>query len=548
LTDPAEDAAMRTLSLFAALAAVLAFSTPAVADDLLPADRPLDKAIDSYLDQLLKEEGVTPAPQADDAVLIRRLTLDLVGRIPTPDEVKVFVESKDPDKRAKLVDRLLASPAHVRHEATEFNTFLMAGTQGNLRDYLLRAFAENRRWDVLFRELILADETNPATKGTSEFLRQRVTDLDKLTAEVSVVFFGVNVSCARCHDHPLVQDWKQDHFFGMKAFFARSYDANGLLAEREAGLVKFQTTKGVNKQARMMFLTSKVVDDLSSREPTAEEQKQEKEALEKAKRSKTPPPAPKSSARARLIEVALQPDQRDFFAKAIVNRLWARYYGRGLVAPIDQMHSENPPSHPELLAWLARDFVEHGYDLKRLTRGLVLSQGYGRSSRWDNGAWPKPHLFAVASVRPLTPMQYATSLRIATADPQTLGADVKADELERRLEGLENQARGFASLFEQPGDNFQISATEALQLSNGDRFRKEFLTDGGDRLLGRLKQLKTSPEVVDLAVRTILSRPPTEEEAQMLRSFLDQRTERSADAQRHLVWALLTSAEFRFNY
>ncbi len=335
----------------------------------------------------------------------------------------------------------------------------------------------------------------------------------------------------------------------MKAFFARSYDANGILAEREAGLVKFQTTKGVNKQARLMFLTGMVLDDPNSREADrTAEQKLEKEALDKAKRNKTPPPAPTTSARGRLVEVALQPDQRDFFAKAIVNRLWARYYGRGLVAPIDQMHSENPPSHPELLDWLARDFVEHGYDLKRLTRGLVLSQGYSRSSRWDNGAWPKPQLFAVGSVRPLTPMQYATSLRIASADPQTLGADVKADELERRLESLENQARGFASLFEQPSDTFQISATEALQLSNGDRFRKEFLTDGSDRLLGRLKQLKTSQEVVELAVRTILARPPTAEEAQMLRSFLDERKERPADAQRQLVWALLTSAEFRFNY
>jgi hypothetical protein len=548
LTDPAEEAAMRTLSLFAAIAAGLALTPCVFADDLLPPDRPIDKAIDFYIDQTLKEENVTPAAQADDVVLIRRLTLDLVGRIPTPAEVKAYVESKDPQKRTQLIDRLLASPAHVRHEATEFNTFLMAGTQGNLRDYLLKAFAENRHWDVLFRELILADERNPQTKGSSEFLRQRVADLDKLTTEVSVVFFGVNVSCARCHDHPLVEDWKQDHFFGMKAFFARSYDAGGVLAEREAGLVKFQTTKGVNKQARLMFLTSKVLDDPEARELTAAEQKQEKEALEKAKRSKTPPPAPKVSTRARLIELALQPDQRDFLARAIVNRLWARYYGRGLVAPIDQMHSANPPSHPELLAWLARDLVEHNYDLKRLTRGLVLSQTYSRGSRWDNGAWPKPNLFAVGSVRPLSPMQYATSLRIASTDPQTFAADVKPDELERRLENLENSARGFAPLFEQPTDNFQISATEALQLSNGDRFRKEILADGGDRLLGRLKQLKNSQEVVDLAVRTILSRPPTIEEAQTLGSYLDRRSDRPADAQRQVVWALLTSAEFRFNY
>src|SRR5262249_49231967 len=160
------------------------------------------------------------------------------------------------------------------------------------RDYLQRAVAENRPWDQVFRELILADETNPKTKGTSDFLRLRANDLDKMTSEVSVVFFGVNVSCARCHDHPLVQDWKQDHFFGMKAFFNRTVDNGGILAEREAGLVKFQTTKGVNKQGKLMFLTGTVLDDPGMREPTPEEQKKEKELFERHKQQKTPVPAP----------------------------------------------------------------------------------------------------------------------------------------------------------------------------------------------------------------------------------------------------------------
>src|SRR5262249_12051621 len=192
--------------------------------------------------------------------------------------------------------------------------------------------------------------------------RARANALDKLTSEVSVVFFGVNAPCARCHDHPLVQDWKQDHFFGMKAFFNRTVDNGGLLAEREAGLVKFQTTKGVNKQGKLMFLTGTVLDDPGLREPTPEEQKKEKELFERHKQQKPPPPAPKFSARAQLGEVARRPGERVFFSKAIVNRLWSRLYGHGLVAPVDQMHSENPPSHPELLAWLARDLVEHGYD------------------------------------------------------------------------------------------------------------------------------------------------------------------------------------------
>src|SRR5262249_10812675 len=186
-------------------------------------------------------------------------------------------------------------------------------------------------------------------------------------------------------------------------------------AEREVGLVKSQTTKGVARTARKMFLTGKAIEGPDDRDPTPEEQKKEKEATEAAKKNKTPPPAPKVSARARLVEVALGPGERDFFARNIVNRLWQRHLGHGLLSAVDQLHSENPPSHPELLDWLARDTIEHGYDLKRLIRGIVLSEAYARSSHWDNGPAPKPQFFAVARVRPLTPLQYATALKLAAA-------------------------------------------------------------------------------------------------------------------------------------
>ena len=137
------------------------------------------------------------------------------------------------------------------------------------------------------------------------------------------------------------------------------------------------------------------------------------------------------------MEVALQPGERDFFAKAIVNRIWYRLFGQGLVMPLDQMHSANPPSHPELLDWLARDTAMHGYDLRRLIRGLVLSSAYARDSRWDGEEAPRPSLFAVALVRPLTPMQLASSLRLATVDPASLPPDFQSEAFEKRIESLE---------------------------------------------------------------------------------------------------------------
>jgi hypothetical protein len=541
---------MRLLRLtLLALAVLLAGGTRASAADLLPADKPAPAVIDHYLDARLQEEKVKPAAQADDANVLRRLTLDLVGRIPTVAESKAYLASTDSDKRARLVDRLMASSAFVRHLATEFDTMLMGnGRRGSLRPYLLTALKENRPWDQIFRELLLPDAKDPKRKGADQFLRARVRDIDRLSNDVSVLFFGVNISCAQCHDHPLVDDWKQDHFYGMKAFFHRTYEERGHLAEREYVSFQFRTNKGITRQARLMFLTGKVVESPAGSKPPPPKGKKQKRKKGRGGKGGPPPAPPKFSARAQLVSIALQPEQRDFFARAIVNRLWHRFYGRGLVHPIDQMHSANDPSHPELLQWLARDLVEHKYDLRRTIRGLVLSKAYSRSSRYEGERTPQPRLFAVARLRALTPMQLATSMRVATAAPDQFGDKVKPEEIERRLEGMENSARGFASLIEQPRDDFQIGVGEALLFSNDERVQREFLQDGGDRLVGKLKTIKDLPTQVDMAVRNVYSRAPSAEEKKLLLAYLQARKDKPLEACRQLVWALLTSSEFRFNY
>jgi hypothetical protein len=546
MTSDSKELAMRSLLPILSLLALILVTYPAPADDLFPSDRAVEQAVDYYIEAQLREANLNPAQSAEDATFLRRLTLDLTGRIPTVEESRAFLASPHPNKRVEWVERLMNSPAFVRHQATELDTMLMNGTKGSVRGYLLIALAENRSWDRIYRELMLPDESDAKQKPAGEFLRQRIRDLDKLTAEVSSVFFGVNVSCARCHDHPLVADWKQDHFFGMKSFFSRTYESGGKLAERETGLVKFKTTKGVERQARMMFLTgAEVQTDTLKENPDDTGKKKDKK---RGNKDTPPPSAPKFSARAELVKLSLEPKQRDFFARSIVNRVWHRLFGYGLVMPLDQMHSENAPSHPELLDWLARDVVEHHYDLRRLIRGLVLSRAYARDSRWDRGEMPRPSLFAVARVRPLTPMQLALSLRLAVADPQTFPATLKPEEFDKRLQGLEGNANGFASLFEQPSDDFQVGVGEALLFSNGELIQRELLVDGGDRLLGRLQQLKKEEEVIDLAVRTILCRPPHDDEKKLLGEYLKQRADRPVEARRQMVWALLTSAEFRFNY
>jgi hypothetical protein len=540
---------------------LLLASLPAPAADdqpkgLLPPGASVERAVDHYVDAALAAAKVRPVPPAEDAALLRRLTLDLVGRIPTPAEVQDYLASSDPQKKVKLVDRLMATPAFARHQALEFTTLLQAETgnkrkgaaAGGLRDYLVGAFAENRPWDRIFRDLLLPDASDPKKRGADEFLRSRIKDLNRLTVDVSTVFFGVNISCAQCHDHPHVSDWKQDHFYGMKAFFARTFDKGGRLMERDQGVVKFIPNKGKEKVAQVMFLTGKVVEEPRLPSPAPKDKKKTGSVRPAPGKPGKPGKADNSAAstkpglRAKLVELALEPGQRDYFARAVVNRVFYRLMGRGLVMPLDQMHSANPPSHPELLQWLARDLIEHRYDLRRLVRGLVLTNAYARGSRWEDGEAPEDKLFAVAQIRPLTPMQLAVSLRIAAADPQSLGKDAK------KLEALEKSAARLASLFPQPGDNFQVGASEAMLFANNEGLLQELLTDAPGSLVNRLKQVADLGKRADLAVRSVLSRPARPEEVKALTEYMRQRADRPVDACRQTVWALLASAEFRFNY
>src|SRR5436190_10716112 len=398
-----------TLPALLACACLAGFSTALPAEELLAPDRPIEEVVDHYIDAGLTAAGVSPAPAADEANFIRRITLDLAGRIPLASEVQSFLQSAEPDKKARLVDRLLASPDFTYQRRNELDVLLMAGKgTGEWRDWLLKSVAENRSWPDTFRQIILPSEADAAEKAAATFLKTRAANVDDMTNDTSRLFFGVSINCAKCHDHPLVPDWTQDHYFGMASFFSRTYlTKKNFLAEREEGKLKFRTTAGEEKEARLLFLTSAEINEPSLADKS-DAQRQAGEEKQKADNDRETPPEPALySRRAQLVEVGLRPDPAGFFPRAFANRTWASLFGRGLVTPLDQMHSENNPSHPDLLAWLARDTDAHRYDVKRLVRGLVLSRAYARSSRWElSTERPAEKLFAVAAARPLTPMQY----------------------------------------------------------------------------------------------------------------------------------------------
>ncbi|MBC7852049.1 MAG: DUF1549 domain-containing protein, partial [Pirellulaceae bacterium] len=292
------------LSLMFALAASLVW--PCAADDLLSPEKPVEEAIDFYLEARLTKEGVAAAGQASDANLLRRTLLDLVGRIPTAAEAKAFAASTDANKRTALVDRLMASPAFVRQQAADLDALLMRGTNQSLQDYVMASVEKNVPWDQMFREMVIGQEGDAEQKGAIKFIRSRAKDTDKLTADASVLFFGVNVSCAKCHDHPLVPTWTQEHYYGMKSFFSRTYDVGEFIGEKEYGIVNYKTVQGDSKDARLMFLTGEVLTEPESKEPDDNAKKEEKKKLEELKKSKQAPPAAAYSRRARLIEVGLK--------------------------------------------------------------------------------------------------------------------------------------------------------------------------------------------------------------------------------------------------
>ena len=513
-----------------------------------PADGAISTVIDHFVEKKLSGRNVIPAPAAPPETRLRRLMLDLHGRIPTMAEMDAFLAGNGTQEDWQTrVDRLIEAKGFDRFQAHELNWLLMDGQGTEFQKYLDLAASDRKGWDEIFRDVVTGQADPDKRPGVDHFLRQRLSDADKMANDVSVRFFGVNISCAQCHDHPYVKDWTQDTYYGMKSFFSRTFDNGGFVAEREYGLVTYKTTKNEDKNAGLKFFGGTELVEPASVEPDEDRKKVERQQLEEYKKNKQVPPPAKYSRRARLIEAGLAENQEHWFSRAIVNQVWHRFFGYGLVMPLDQMHGENEPSHPELMLWLARDLAAHDYDLRRLIRGIVTSRTWQRDSLWESGDRPPLNLFAVSHPRPLVPRQYAVSLKFATSAPETFGANGLApEEVEKRIENTERSAAGYERWFERPGENFNVAVEEALFLSNSAEVQSQLFDGGG--LMKSLETLTKPEEQIRLASRAILLREPSADEVSMLSGFLDERGDQPRDALRQMVWAILSSSETRFNY
>ncbi|MBM3983267.1 MAG: DUF1549 domain-containing protein, partial [Planctomycetes bacterium] len=524
---------MRLAFLIAVL--VLAGTPPVRAADA----RDLSKTIDARIAAPHKAAGIMPAPRAEQHELLRRIYLDVLGRIPTPDEAAAYLKDTDPDKHHKLIDALLAHPEMPVHWRGVFHHWLN-GTleekrpgEAEFLDFLEKRLGENVGWDKIARELLDPKESDPVGANAAFFLASRLAggdraaQLDSMTVAVSSVFFGVQMQCAKCHDHPVVGDWKQENYYGLAAFLGRTFTTKGknnlpALTEKADGEVKFSGRKTGEQTARLLFLDGQVIDA-------------------------------KTDRRKALIAAGVTAES-PYFKRAMANRVWRQLLGVGLVEPVDQIHDGNPASHPELLDDLAADFAKHGFDLRRLMGGILHSEAYQRSSRWT-GTGPRPadKIYAVGAIKPLSPPQLAVALAQATGYADTLRAKYEREKVKLKVDAVTfavvrkqfEREREYATLltrFKQEGEAFQANASHALYLTYNPTVRT-MLAPGG--LVGKLTKLSDAAEVARTAYLTVLSRPPTTEEAAAVSKYLATLGVSREELCRDVVWALIAGAEFR---
>jgi hypothetical protein len=530
----------------AGLAALLLAGGPAAADG--PSDRDAQavaKKIDQIIEKAWADAKAEPAAQADDAEFLRRVYLDLAGRIPSVAETRAFLRDTRPDRRQRLVDQILASPDYVKH-FTNFwrallipeanNNFIVRLQQGGFEGWIKRQVARNVPYDQMARQLLTAPIAQGfgALLGGAEpsalaFYSAKEFKAENLAAGTARVFLGVSVECAQCHNHPFT-DWKREQFWGMAAFYSGIQSQtfmDFLLPGREIADKKELTMPGTKKVIQARFLDG---------------------AEPKWKAG--------ASTRTVLADWVTAPEN-PYFTRAAVNRTWAYFLGTGLIEPVDEMVGpEVTPSHPEVLDLLAREFAGHRYDMKFLIRVLTSTRAYQLSSASSHKSQDNAKLFARMPLRGLTAEQLFDSLAQATGYRDSGGGG--NEDLRTALTGGNRSARGefltkFASRTERPVDA-QTSILQALTLMNGKLVAAATSLKQSETLAAVVDApFASTAERIETLYLATLSRRPSARELDRAVRFVENAargTERTAysDALADVFWALLNSSEFVLNH
>ncbi len=511
------------------------------------AKSPKHNFIDEMVLKKLESLRMAPSGQCNDREFVRRAFLDAAGILPAPEEVQTFVADSSADKRAKLIDLLLERSEFVDYWSYKWSDLLLVSSK-RLQQPSMWAFyrfvragvAENKPWDRFARDIVTASGSTLQNGAANYFvLHKDITELNEATA---VTFLGMSVTCCRCHNHPL-EKWTQDQYWSMANLFSRVTLKNG---ERGGEvLIQEQLSGDVPHPRRGVPMPPTPLDGK---------------------------PMPLDDAKSRRSHFAdwLTSPENPYFAKAIVNRVWRNFMGRGLVEAEDDLRETNPASNKELLDALVKDFIAHKFDVKHLIRTIMTSAAYQRSStvRPENTADDRFYsrylvrrlsaeviLDAYSGVTGVpTPFdQIYTGVEGGTAATGNYPAGVRALQLPDS-----QVASNFLNAFGRP-ERLQTCACErqqeatvgqALHLNNGQTLNDK-LRSKNSRVEQWLKENVSNAEAVRRVFELALCREPTPAEAKKFATILNEATADKGSSRREaledLFWAVLTGKEFLFN-
>ncbi|MFN8706124.1 MAG: DUF1549 domain-containing protein [Planctomyces sp.] len=494
--------------------------------------------VDTAVFNKLKLLGIPASERCDDLTFLRRVSLDICGTMPTEAEVRTFVADTSPDKRDKLVDRLLDSPAYADHFANKWN-FVLRNKKASGEDtpgtmlfhkWLWNSIYDNKPYDKLVREIISATG-DPSINPAVTWYRD-VDTVEEQVEDTAQLFLGLRIQCARCHHHPF-EKWSQDDYYGLAAFYNR---------------VGKKTIPNASDKMRdrRVFHNEGVA--------TASNPRSGKSLLPTGLGTGTPYQIPADQdPRVKLADWMSDP-KNPFFAKSLVNRYWKHFFNRGIVEPEDDMRATNPPSNPELLDSLAARFIESGFDMKDLIRTICRSSVYQLSSLPNDYNQNDKQNFSRYYPRRLGAEALYDAFHQVTGSSQAFGgmpAGTKALQLADASNGPY-----FLQVFGQPkGDtacecerSMDANLAQSLHLLNGKEIQEKIAAESGRAAVLAKDTARSNEERVAELYRWVFSREPNASEMETAISYLKRNEANPRPAYEDILWALINTKEFQFNH
>ncbi len=496
--------------------------------------------IDRFVQAKLRKFQFVPSDVASDEEFLRRVCLDLTGTLPPPHRVREFIADKNPRKRDQLIEILLNSPEYVDYWSFRFSDLLrVTFATVNLPkptkaydDWVSNSITSNKPYDQMARERLAGQGYSAAARNF--YYVAELTTPEQLMPELIRLFMGRRIECAQCHSHPF-ESWTQEQFWGLAAFIG------GYTELRDSTLIIDVLGGGhVDQPKEMAVIHPRTKEKVV---PAFLDSK----------------PLPKDQWMDPRLHLAEWITSHPYFAEAAANRIWSFFLGRGIVDPVDDFRSANPPTHPELLKALAKDLKDHNFDMKQLMRTILQSRTYQTSGTPNATNRDDTINYSYARPRPLEAAVLLDGVSSATGVPEkfkfhSMAGGGTAPTGARATQMIPDicpsqfmDAFGRSTRKTLPVEAPQPNLRAALHMVAGSTYTTKISQEGG-RLDRLVRRGASDDEIIEEFYLAALTRFPTPEEKLGLQSFLAQRTGRREEALSGLVWAILTSREFAHNH